>query len=167
MLILLFSYWSAVCSYDITKTGRNCWYKSIKSALFNIAKLTKIWTTPAFLKVNRANLRDLIVAIGLVTQMHSNRRLIGPCDLDICWMTSKNSSAPFLLYLKLCASFQSHRKIQTGFIIQKPSFRVKTGDFPMWPWRMTLKKQQGTSSILHAALCIVSSHRWNQTGVVL
>ena len=40
---------------------------------------------------NKANLRDLIAATGLVIllKFDSNRRLFGPCDLTIWWMTLK------------------------------------------------------------------------------
>ena len=61
---------------------------------------------------NKANLRDFIAATGLVIllKLNSNRRFFSPCDLEIWWMTSKNYRAPFLHYIKLCASSQ----IQTG-----------------------------------------------------
>ena len=35
-----------------------------------------------------------------------------PCDLEIWWMTLKNHRASFLYYVKLCASFHSHSKIE-------------------------------------------------------
>ena len=40
----------------------------------------------------------------------------------------KNNMAPFLYYVKLCASFQSHRWIQTGVTVRKCSIWVKLGD---------------------------------------
>ena len=87
---------------------------------------------------NKANLRDLIAATGLVIllKLDSNRRLISPCDLEIWWMTSKNNKAPLLYYTKLCASFQINRWIQTGVTVQKRSVRVKIGNFLS---RVTLK----------------------------
>ena len=42
-----------------------------------------------------------------------NRQCLVPCDLEIWWMILKNNRAPLLCYVKLCASFQSHRWIQT------------------------------------------------------
>ena len=51
------------------------------------------------------------------------------CDLKIWRMALKNTREPLLCYIKLCASFQSHRWIQTGGIIRKRSIRVKIGDF--------------------------------------
>ena len=72
-----------------------------------------------------------------------SRRFCVPCDLEIWWMTLKNNRAPLLCYIKLCVSFQSHRWIQTGVIVWKPSIRVKIGDslsrvtlkFDGWPWK--------------------------------
>ena len=55
---------------------------------------------------NKANLRDLIAANGLVIllKIDSSRRFFNPCDLKSWWMTSKNYRAPLLDYIKLCAS---------------------------------------------------------------
>ena len=41
--------------------------------------------------INKANLRDLIAATGLVIllKLDSNRRFFSPCDLEIWWMTQK------------------------------------------------------------------------------
>ena len=51
-------------------------------------------------------------------------------------MTLKNNRAPLLYYIKLCASFQIHRWIQTWVTVWKCSIRVKISDFLS---RMTLK----------------------------
>ena len=66
-----------------------------------------------------------------------------PCDLEIWRMTFKNNREPLLCYFKLCASFRSHWRIQSG---------VKSPETPnlgqIWQflapcdleiWRMTLK----------------------------
>ena len=47
----------------------------------NLTRLTK----------NKANLRDLIAATGLVIslKLDSNRRFFSLCDLEIWWMTQK------------------------------------------------------------------------------
>ena len=120
-------------------------------------RILKIWKQK---KENKANLRDLIAATGLVIlpKLDSNQQFFSLCDLEIWWMTSKNKRVPLLYYIKLCALFQSHRWIQTGVTVQKLSIWVKIGDFfcvtlkfDKWP-----QKQQGTSSILHQALCIIS-----------
>ena len=74
------------------------------------------------------------------------------------WMTSKNNRASLLYYIKLCALSQIHRWIQTAVTVRKRSIQVKIGDFLS---RVTLeldddlRKKQGTSSILHQALCII------------
>ena len=89
------------------------------------------WITVPYKWVNKANLRDLIAATGLVIwlKLASNRQIFSPSDLEIWWMTSKNCRAPLLHYIKLCASFQSHRWIQTGVTVRKHSILVKIGDF--------------------------------------
>ena len=65
-----------------------------------------------------------------------------PFDLEIWWMTLENNRAPLLYYIKLCASFQIHRWIETEATVRKHSIRVKIGDFLFcvtlkfdgWPW---------------------------------
>ena len=73
-------------------------------------------------------------------------------------MTSKNNRAPLLYYIKLCASFQIHRWIQTGVTVRKRSFRVKKiGDFLSlvtlkfdgWPWKTIGYLFYTTSSFVH------------------
>ena len=53
-------------------------------------------------RANKANLRDLIAATGLVIllKLHSNCRFISSCDLEIWLMTSKNYRAPLLHNIK-------------------------------------------------------------------
>ena len=50
---------------------------------------------------NKANLRDLIAATGLIIllKFNPNCRFFSPCDLEISWMTSKNNRA---LHQALC-----------------------------------------------------------------
>ena len=117
---------------------------------------------------DKANLRDLIAATGLVIllKFDPNHRFFSPCDIEIWCMTSKNNRAPLLYYIKLCVSFRIHRWIQTVVTLRKHSIRVEIGDFlslvtlkfDRWPW-----KTIGTSSIVHQALCIISnpSVNWN------
>ena len=87
---------------------------------------------------NKANLRDLIAATGLVIllKLDLNRRFFSPCDLDIWWMTPKNNGAPLLCYFKLFASFHSHWWIQTGVTVRKSLIWVKIDTFFS---RVTLK----------------------------
>ena len=94
---------------------------------------------------NKANLRDLIAATGLVIllKFDPNQWLFVLCDLEIWWMTLENNRAPFLYYIKLCASFQIHRWIQIGVTVRKRSIWVKidnflsrvTLKFDGWPWK--------------------------------
>ena len=88
---------------------------------------------------------DLIAATGLVIllKLDPNRRFFSPCDLEIWRMALKNNRAPLLYYIKLCASFQIHRWIQTGVTVRKRSIQVKIGNFwshvimqfDGWPWK--------------------------------
>ena len=76
-------------------------------------------------------------------QFWSKPAIFAPCDLEIWWMTLKNNRAPFLWYIMLCASFQSHRWIQTKVTLRKRLIWVKIGDllsrgtskFDEWPWK--------------------------------
>ena len=100
----------------------------------------------------KANLRDLIAATGLVIflKFYSNHQFFGLCDLEIWCMTLKNNGAPLLYNIKLCASFQSHRWIQTELQSRNAQIRVKICDFfPVWPLKLMddFEKQQGTSSM--------------------
>ena len=86
-------------------------------------------------------------------------------------MTLKNNRTPLLCYIKLCASFQSHRWIQTGVTVPKSSIRVKIGDFLScvtlkidgWPWK----------TIEHPFLCCFKlrgsfhSNQWIQSKVTV
>ena len=66
-----------------------------------------------------------------------------PCHLEIWWMTMKNYRHPLLYYAKLCASFQSHQRIQTGGTVQKCPIWIKistclspvTFELNGWPWK--------------------------------
>ena len=58
-----------------------------------------------------------------------NRQFFVLCDLEIWWITLENNRATLLYYIRLCASFQSHRWIQAGVTVWKHSIRVKIGNF--------------------------------------
>ena len=87
----------------------------------------KIW----WMTLNKANLRDLIAATGLVNLLKLDQicRFFSPCDLEIWWMNPKNNRAPLLCYFKLFASFRSHWWIQTGITVLKSLIWVKIYDF--------------------------------------
>ena len=107
--------------------------------------------------INKANLRDLIAATGLVIllKLDSNLRFF---NLEIWWMTLKNNRAPLLCYFKLFASFRSHWWIQTGVTVWKRLIWVKIDDFfylcDLAVWRMPLKNNRASSMLLQA-LCII------------
>ena len=100
---------------------------------------------------NKANLRDLIAATSLVT----NLTQIG-CKASIfqpVWpwnlMHDPNNGAPLLCYFKLFASFRSLCWIQTGVTVWKCLIWVKINDFFS---RVTLKFDGWPQ-----ALCIISN----------
>ena len=72
-------------------------------------------------------------------------------------MTLKNNRALLLFYVKLCASFQIHRWIQTGVKVRKRWIRVEIGDilsrvtlkFDGQPWKMIRHLFFTTSSFAH------------------
>ena len=68
-------------------------------------------------------------------KLDSNRQF-SACVTEIWWMSLKNNRALLLHYVKLCASFQIHWWIQTGFTVRKGSIRVEIGDILS---RVTLK----------------------------
>ena len=123
--------------------------------------------------MNKANLRDLIAATGLVIllKLDSNRRFFNPCDLEIWWMTSKNYRALLLHCIKLWASSQTPWWIQTGVTVRKRSIQVKIGDFfvpcDLEIWSMTLKNNRA-HFLCYIKLCAsFQNHRWIQTGVTV
>ena len=90
-----------------------------------------------------------------------------PCDLQMWQMTLKNNEAPVLYYIKLCASFQSHGRIQTGVTARRCSVRIKICDFFLEIWRMTLKNNKAPL-LCHCKLCeLFHSHQWILTGVTV
>ena len=114
--------------------------------LSDVKSTGKHWLDFVFLtsRDNKANLRDLIAATGLVIllKLDSNRPFFSPCDLEIWCMTPKNNRAPLLCYFKRFASFRSHWWIQTGVTVRKRAIWVKidffsrvTLKFDGWPWK--------------------------------
>ena len=91
-----------------------------------------------------------------------NRRFFVPGDLEIWWLILKNNRVPLLCYIKLCASFQSHQRIQTGVTVRKRSIRVKisnllsrvTFKFDGWPWKIIEHLFYVASSFVHHFIAI-------------
>ena len=73
-----------------------------------------------------------------------------PCDLKFDrWKDNRG----LLYFVKLCVSFQSHRRIQTGATIRKRSIRVKRGDFLS---HVNLKFDWCTCEIVGHLFCAIS-----------
>ena len=122
---------------------------------------------------NKANLRDLTAATGLVIllKFDLNHRFFSLCDFEILCMTSKNNRAPLPYYIKLCVSFQIHRWIQTEVTLRKRSIRVKMFDFfvlcDLEIWWMTLENNRAPI-LYYTKLCAsFQIHRWMQIGVTV
>ena len=134
-------------------------YQFNNSAHHTTTKVVSGWFYDNHLRYNKANLRDLIAATGLVILLKFDpiHRFFSPCDLEIWCMTLKNNRAPLLYYIKLCVSFQIHRWIQTKVTVRKRSIRVKIGDFLScvtlkfdgWPWKTIEHLFYMTSSFVH------------------
>ena len=85
-----------------------------------------------------------------------------PCDLKIWWRTLKNIRVPFLYYIKLCTSFQSHGWIQTRVTARKHSIWFKISDFLScvawkfdgWPWKIIGYLYYFASSFVHHLIAI-------------
>ena len=75
-----------------------------------------------------------------------NGQFFAPYDLEIWRMTLNNNRAPLLCYFKLCASFYSHRWIQTLVTIRKrPIWGQNQLFFALCDpdiWWMTLKNNR-------------------------
>ena len=96
---------------------------------------------------NKANLRDLIAATGLVIllKFYPSHRFFSPCDLEIWLMTLKNNRALLLFHFKLCASFRSHWWIKTWVSPETPNLgqiRWFLEPCDLKIWRMTLKNNR-------------------------
>ena len=93
---------------------------------------------------NKANLRYLIAATGQVISIWIQIvNFSARVTMKFDGWPKKNNRALLLYYVKLCASFQIHWWIKTGFTVQKRSIRVEIDDmlsrvtlkFDGWPWK--------------------------------
>ena len=132
-----------------------------------ISKLSRYESMFSF--PNKANLRDLIAATGLVIllKLDSNRRFFSPCNKEIWRMTLKNNRAPLLCHFKLCASFRTHCWIQIGVTVRKRPIWVKFDDCDLEIWRMTLQNNRAPLPCYFKLCASFRSHWWNQTGVTV
>ena len=91
-----------------------------------------------------------------------NRWCFVPCDLEIWLMTLENIRASLLCCFKLCATFHSHRWIQTGVTVRNRPIWVKFNDFfsrvtlkfDRWPWKTIGHLFNATSSFVHHLVAI-------------
>ena len=101
-----------------------------------------------------------------------NRLFFVTCDLEIWWMALKNNRAPLLCYIKLCASFQSHRWIQTAWSSSPETLNSGQNRRFFVPcdleiWRMTLKNNMATVLCYFKLCALFRSHWWIETGVTV
>ena len=95
-------------------------------------------------------------------QFGSKLVIFVPCNLEISWMTLKSKKAPLLCCLKLCASYHSHRWIQTKVTVRKRPIRVKISNFLSrvtlkfdgWPWKTIKHLFYVASSFMHHFIAI-------------
>ena len=91
-----------------------------------------------------------------------NRQYFVPCDLSIGCIDLKNNRTSLLYYIKLCASCQSHRWIQTWVTARKRPIWVKVSDFlsrvtlkfDIWPWKTIGHLFNATSSYFNHFIAI-------------
>ena len=145
-------------------------HEHLKSFLFLLLKKKKKKKTTRWFPAQSTG--QLLVATGLVVlrKLDSNLRFFDLCELEIWWTTSKNNRAPFLYFIKLCASLQSHRWIQTRVTVRKRSIRVNIVCWFFVPcdleiWRMTFKIDMAPLLYYIKLFAPFQSHRWIQTGV--
>ena len=83
--------------------------------------------SPRDVLVNKANLRDLIAATGLVIllKLDLNRRFFSPCDLEIWWMTKKTighlfyATLSFLHHFVAIGEYKLDRLAKIKWLLQK------------------------------------------------
>ena len=115
-----------------------------------------------FLK-NKANLRDLMAVTGLViSNWIQIFNFSARVTVKFNGWPRKTNRALLIYYVKLCASFQIHWWIQTGFTVQKHSIWVEIGDmlsrvnlkFYGWPWKTIGHLFYATSSFVQHFVAI-------------
>ena len=107
----------AICQFELELQSGNAKYGS-KSAIFLSCVTLKFdgwpWTRQIW------GIWKLRPAYSPETpNLGQNRWCFVPCDLKIWWMTLENNRASLLCCFKLCATFHSHRWIQTGVKVRK------------------------------------------------
>ena len=103
---------------------------------------------------NKANLRDLIAATGLVT-------LFGLCDLEIGPMALKNNRDLLPCLFQLCVSFHSHLCIWLGLTVWTIGLKLAlqllsamTTKLDRWHWKTIGDISYASSSFMYHFLVI-------------
>ena len=110
-------------------------------------------------RLNKANLRDLIAATGLVIllKLDLNHRFFSPCDLGIWWMTQKNTIGHlFYATLSFLHHFIAIGEYKTGVTVRKPLIWVNIDAFLS---RVTLKFDGWPSKTIGHLFYATSSFR--------
>ena len=108
-------------------------------------------------------------------QFGSKSAIFWPRDLEIWRMTLINNRGTLPYHIKHCASFKSHRWIQTGVTVRKRSIEVEIGDylsrvtlkFDWWPWKTIGHLFYATSSFVHHFIAICEFKLELQSGNTL
>ena len=95
-------------------------------------------------------------------QFGSKSMFVVRCDLEIWWMTLKNTRASLLWNFKLCALFHNHQWIQTRVTVRKCPIWVKISEFwshmtlkfDRWPWKTIGHLFYATLSFVHHFIAI-------------
>ena len=129
--------------------------------------------TKFLVKVNKANLRDLIAATSLVIllKLDSNLRFFSPCDVEIWWMTPPKkighlfyTTSSFVHYFKSISAFKL--ELQSGNVQFGSNRRLfELSDLAIW--RMTLKNNRAPLLCYFKLCALFRSHWWVQTGVTV
>ena len=167
--------------FDICDPPSNLTQIGFKSLIFQPCDLEILLMTsknfrPPFLhyiKLCASSQTPRWILTAVAVRKSSIRVKIGnffaPCDLEIQWMTFKNNRDPLLCYIKICASFQSHRWIQTK--VRKRSIPAKMGDFfalyDLKIWWITLKNNRAPLLCPFKLCASFYSHQWIQTKVTV
>ena len=161
--LLLFQSWYLLGSSQIQDTIQNVniyfiifkIIQHVKSKMYLTRQIWGIWKLPPAYSPETPNLGQ-------------NQWCFVPCDLEIWWMTLENNRASFLCCFKLCATFHSHRWIQTGVTVRKRPIWVKFDEpCDLEIWRMTLKNNRAPFLCYFKLYASFRSHRWIEAGVTV
>ena len=87
-------------------------------------------------------------------QFREKSAIFAPSDLEISQMTLKKQRTPLIRYFKLCASFHSHRWIQTWVAVRKRPIWIKICNFLS---RVTLKFARWPLKPTGQLICVIAS----------